>query len=115
MTEQLKHTQAKLNSKQTHPLLQREKLCLARVLALETSLKRSPGMTKSSSVSLQNIQKCKRLMENFLPTDPDLLKLINVPFIPLLSFQDINKLSLTSSCFPPHPITLILVDQSEKE
>ena len=58
MTEQLKHTQAnystvapeeniafiKLNSKQTHPLLQREKLCLARVLALETSLKRSPGM-----------------------------------------------------------------------
>ena len=129
MTEQLKYTQAnhstvapeeniafiKLNSKQTHPLLQREKLCLARVLALETSLKRSPGMTKSSSVSLQNIQKCKRLMENFLPTDPDLLKLIDVPFIPLLSFQDINKLSLTSSCFPPRPITLILVDQSEKE
>ena len=52
MTEQLKYTQAnhstvapeeniafiKLNSKQTHPLLQREKLCLARVLALETSL-----------------------------------------------------------------------------
>ena len=129
MTEQLKHTQAnystvapeeniafiKLNSKQTHPLLQREKLYLAWVLALETSLKRSLGMTKSSSVSLQNIQKCKSLMENYLPTDPDLLKLINVPFISLLSFQVINKLSVTSSCFPPCPIILVLVDQSEKE